>query len=514
LVALSLLLLTGCASLPKSVGPMPVPRGAESIAASQSLPASSLGQWPADLWWQAYGDPQLDALVAEGLTNSPDVAVAAARLRKATAFASQARAASLPTLDAQGSVSEAKQSYNTGFPPQFIAFLPHGWNDEGQLDLTLGFDPDFWGRNRAALAAATSERQAVAVEAQAAALVLSTSIVQTYADFGAALVLRDGRAAALTSRTATQSLFAQRLGQGLETRGSLRTADAQADSARADLAAADQALLLRRHQLAALLGAGPDRGLTIAAPHLAALGTRGLPEGVTTALLGRRPDLIAARARLEAAASRVKVARADFYPAVRLNALIGLQALGLGKLFNGGSTYGNVGPAISLPLFHGGALHGAYRGARADYDLAVADYDKLVLTAYQQVADAVTTRSLVARQLDYVRSAVAANEDAYSVAQARYRAGLSNYLNVLTVEDRLLDARVALALRDAAYRSADIGLVRALNGSFAVTAAQTGGAQQLTPAPFVAPPAPSNPLSPTQSLPSPAPATRKDSPHD
>ena len=462
-------LLAGCVAVPDT-SPRPEPRAVSSIAASQSLPASDQAQWPADNWWQAYGDPQLDALEAEGLANSPDVAAAIARLRKAQALAQQAGAALLPTLDGSGTVGYTKQSYNVGFPPQYVAFIPHGWNAEGQLDLTAGFDLDLWGKNRAALAAATSERQAVAVETRQAALMLATSIAQAYADLGAAIELRDNRQAALDTRTASQGLIGQRLREGLETRGSLRTEQAQAFSARAELTAAEQAVLLRRHALAALLGAGPDRGLAITPPHLAPLGTHDLPAGVTTALLGRRADIVAARARVEEQASRIKVARADFYPDLRVNGLVGVQSLGLGQLLTSGSTYGTVGPVLSLPLFHGGELRAAYRGARADYDLAVADYDRTVLNAYQQVADAVTTRSYAARQLDEARAAASASEEAYNIAMQRYRGGLSTYIDALTVEDQLVLARQALAMADAAYRSSDIALVRALGGGFAADA--------------------------------------------
>ena len=128
--------------------------------------------------------------------------------------------------------------------------------------------------------------------------------------------------------------------------------------------------------------------------------------------------------------------------------------------------FGSVGPAISLPIFHGGALQGQYRGARATYDEAVASYDKTVLAAYQEVADAATMRRMLDQRLIDAQSAVAATQDAYVVAQKRYRGGLSTYLEVLTVEDQLLAARQALAGLRASAFSTDIALVRALGGGF------------------------------------------------
>jgi NodT family efflux transporter outer membrane factor (OMF) lipoprotein len=193
----------------------------------------------------------------------------------------------------------------------------------------------------------------------------------------------------------------------------------------------------------------------------------GLPEGVTTDLVGRRPDIAAARERAQAEASRVKAARADFFPALRLDALFGFQSLGLDALFQKASSYGRVGPALSLPIFHGGELQGRYAGARAAYDEAVANYDRTVLAAYQQVADAVTSQRATSRRLADARAALAASQDAYDIARQRYEGGLSNYLDVLLVQDRLLQARLALAALNADLRSIDIALIRALGGGFA-----------------------------------------------
>jgi NodT family efflux transporter outer membrane factor (OMF) lipoprotein len=302
---------------------------------------------------------------------------------------------------------------------------------------------------------------------------LAAGIASAYVDLDRLHAERDVRQGELDVRTATQNLVSQRRANGLETRGSTRQADAEVANARNALSAADEQIALRQHQIAALIGAGPDRGLAVARPALAATVSRDLPEGVTTDLVGRRPDVAAARARVEAAASRIRVARADFYPAIRLTALFGVQALGLGQLFDGDSTYGRVGPAVSLPVFHGGAIQGRYRGARASYDEAVASYDQTVVAAYQQVADAVTSQRAAGERLVQARAARAAAQDAYDIARLRYEGGLSNYLDVLTVQDRLLQSRLAVAGLEASLRSLDIALVRALGGGFTAPPART-----------------------------------------
>ncbi|MEJ7927882.1 efflux transporter outer membrane subunit [Sphingobium sp. AN641] len=459
----TMLHLAACASIP-DVGPRPGLRAADTVAASQSLtPASA--QWPQDSWWIGYGDAQLSDLIAEGLQGSPDLAAAAARFRQATAYAQQAGAALLPTLDAQGDVSLEKQSYNNGFPRNF---LPQGWQDTGQAALRLDFDLDLWGRNRAALAAATSQAVAAQIDARQARLLLTTGIATAYADLAQLHAVRDIAQSALIIRTATRKQVDDRVSAGLDTRGDLRQADSGASAARADLAAADEAIALRRNQIAALIGAGPDRGLAITRPTLAALAPRGLPAGVTTDLVGRRPDIAAARARAQAAASRIRVARADFFPAINLSALVGMQSLGLDNLVKSGSTFGSVGPAVSLPIFRGGALAGQYRGARADYDEAVADYDRAVVEAYRDVADVLTSQQMLGRRLAESRAALAAAEDAYAIARKRYEGGLSTYIAVLTIEEKLLQARQAVATLDSRAFALDVALVRALGGGFAV----------------------------------------------
>jgi NodT family efflux transporter outer membrane factor (OMF) lipoprotein len=325
---------------------------ADTIEASQSFAARGNTAWPPDQWWRLAGDPQLTALIEEGLANSPQVAAAVARVRRAEAEAQRVGAARLPTINAEAEGGLRRQSGNNGIPAQF---LPDGWKDYGQTSLSFGFDLDLWGRNRAAYAAATSETRAAVVDAAQASLVLSVAITAAYAELGRHYRERDNAAAMLANRRATRDLVAQRQRNGLDNLTSLRRADSEVALAEQNLAAVEENIGLRRNQLAALLGAGPDRGRSITRPPLAPSTPAWVPEGVTTDLLGRRPDIVAARERVEAAASRIKAARAGFFPSINLRALIGFQSLGLGNLVDSGSLFGSVGPAISLPIFQGRA---------------------------------------------------------------------------------------------------------------------------------------------------------------
>jgi NodT family efflux transporter outer membrane factor (OMF) lipoprotein len=465
---LPLAVLSACATMPH-MDPAPTIATPDRFAAEQTLAGTATTAWPDADWWSGYRDPQLDGLIAEALAGTPDLAAAAARVRQADAYSEQAKAALLPTLDASGNAGLNKQSYNNGIPP---AFVPHGWQDTGQVSAKLGFDLDLWGRNRAAYAAARSDADAARLDYAQASLVLSTNIADAYADLARLFAERSVQVSALGIRQQTEKLTSDRVDSGLDTQAELKQARSAVPAARADLAATDEQIGLTRNRIAALLGKGPDRGLAIAAPA-ALVQARGIPQDVTTNLIGRRPDVVAARIRVEAEASRIKVARADFYPAVNLSAVFGFQSLGLDNLLKGGSTYGSAGPAISLPIFHGGELQGRYRSARASFDEAVANYDRTVTDAYRQVADAVTSQRALATRLSESQAALTEARGAYDVAKLRYEGGLSRFTDVLTAQDRVLQAQRSVADLQARAFTLDVALVRALGGGFAAPTPST-----------------------------------------
>ena len=467
---LAVLCLGACAALPVAGKSVPMlaapPLAAERTLAGQGAHAN-VAKWPAEDWWHALGDPQLAALVDEGLAGSPSVAMAAARYRNALGMAGQARGDTLPSLDVGAKAGYSAQSYNIGYPKEFLSLARlHGLRANGELTGRLSFDPDLWGRNRAALAAATSEARAAALDLAEARLMLASGIASAYVDLARLEAEADLHRSLFEAAQAAQALMAQRLANGLENRGGLRLADANAAAASAELAAANQAIAVRRHQLAALLGAGPDRGLAITRPRLPTTLVAGLPAGITTELVGRRPDIAAARARAEAAALRVKVARADFFPAINLGALVGVQSLGLANLVTGDSVFGNAGPAITLPLFRGGEIKGRYHSAKAGHEAALAQYDEAVVAAYQQVADAVTSRAALEQQLADSHRALAAAQEVLDITVLRYQGGLTTRLDALAREQELLQARIKSAELVTAVRSADIALIVALGGGF------------------------------------------------
>ena len=188
-----------------------------------------------------------------------------------------------------------------------------------------------------------------------------------------------------------------------------------------------------------------------------------MPASVPLDLLGRRPDVVAARWRAEAARHAIDTAKAEFYPNINPTAFAGFQAMGTGNLLDAASRMAGIGPAISLPIFHGGALNANLAGRRADADLAVSDYNQSVLDAVRQVADALDGPRLLDQERGEQRQARAAIEAAYDLAVKRHKAGMGNYLSVLIAQTGVLtQARLDTDLRIRAYQlDADLAYARA-----------------------------------------------------
>jgi NodT family efflux transporter outer membrane factor (OMF) lipoprotein len=457
-------LLTACAP---NLGPLPRLAKPESFAAAKSFDVPAV-DWPSDDWWTAYADPQLDALIAEALKGSPDLRIAEARVREAEAVSEQVGSNRFPQLSASGSVDETRISQSLGLPPSVSSFLPNGFHVMTQAGANLSYQLDFFGKTRAALTAATSDAEAARADRAAARLELTIDVATAYADLVRLMEDRDSAAEAVRVRQDTLKLVGDRRRNGLETRGEYSEQNATVSAAQAQVEAFDLQILQKRHEVAALLGEGPDRGLEIrrSVRTTVQLHPYGLPSELALNLIGRRPDIIAARLRAEAARQRIKSAKADFYPNINLAASFTSISLNDQNPLKHNFTLAQVGPAVTLPIFTGGQTEGAYRGARAEYDEAAATYDKTIATALKEVADALAGERSLQTQLADQRASLAADEDAYAVAKLRYQGGLSPYLNVLTAENTVLQQRQTVVNLAVQSLSFDLALVHALGGGY------------------------------------------------
>jgi len=433
-------------------------QAARSISGARFSPEA----WPGADWWKSLGDPQLDALIGEALADSPSIRLARARVERANALAEAAGAPRRPQVNAAANPSYQRFSENFIYPP------PYGgnWYWQNQATLNFSYDFDFWGKNAAVYAAALGQVKAAQADAYAARLVLSSAIARAYVQLAHAFDLLRLARDTLAQRDKVLALVQHRVASGLDSRLELKQAEAEIPAARERIVQIEETIALTRNQLAALAGAGPDSGLKIARPRLAAPKGALLPSKLPADLIGRRPDVIASRWRVEAAARDIDAARARFYPDINVAAFVGLQSLGWSNFIHSGSAIAGVGPALSLPIFDGGALRGNLGARDADYDAAVEQYNQTLSDALREVADQLVAFRSVERQRPQVKAGLAAAQEAYDLALTRYKAGLSNFLSVLSAESQVIAQRSLVADLRARELDASINLAHALGGGY------------------------------------------------
>ncbi|EWM50172.1 efflux transporter, outer membrane factor (OMF) lipo, NodT family protein [Bordetella holmesii 41130] len=348
---------------------------------------------------------------------------------------------------------------------QYPAPLGGSVVSDNRMALDFSYELDFWGKNRSRLQAAVSRRDAAQADAQAARTMLARSVVRSYLNLQNAFAQRDVIKRVIAQRDDVWKLTQDRRQAGLDTAVEVKQAESAAAAARVDLTQVETTIAQLRNQLAALTASSAAQMQSITAVVLQAPDGI-LPHALPLELLGRRPDVVAARWRAQAARHEIDSAKAEFYPNVNIAAFAGFQALGTNMLFDRFSRTTGVGPAITLPIFHGGELNANLASSRADADLAVSDYNQTVLTAVQQVGDALDALRLIDREKTERRQASQAIEDAYDLAVRRYRSGLGNYLSVLLAQDGVLaQARLLTDLQYRAYQL-DADLAYALGGGY------------------------------------------------
>lgn len=459
IIPVAALVISACAQAPDHL--LSQMKKADDFSSSQSLNSQNKVSWPDNKWWLRYHDQQLNQLMDEALQDSPSLQAAEARLRNMAGVAEQIGAIRSIQVGASASASETKVSY------AYQAYMPpHNWNDYGSVTANFSYDFDFWGKSKASVAAATSDFAAAEAETAAARLMISTSLAQAYAELARLHLNKETAQTAVAIRTKTVELMTNRFNNGLETQGAVKQMQALQANAEAELLAVDESIQLQKNAIAALLGKGPDRGLSIQRPSVQLSDSFGLPENTGINILGHRPDVTAARWRAESAAKRIHVAKAQYYPDVSISGFIGYQAFGLNNLTRTGNDAGSIGPAIYLPLFTGGRLSGQLTSAEATYEEAVANYNSTVTQALHDVADVMTSSKALKARLEKTEEAYQDAKAAYQIADNRYRGGLATYLDVLTAEDAMLNTQRALVNLQSRSFSLDVSLIHALGGGF------------------------------------------------
>ncbi|WP_395399229.1 efflux transporter outer membrane subunit [Pseudoduganella sp. UC29_106] len=343
---------------------------------------------------------------------------------------------------------------------------PAAGNGPNEATLNFSYELDFWGKNEASLQAAIGRKNAAQIDEHATRLVLIVGITQTYLRLSQAHAQLELAQQVLKQREHVLDLTRQRVNAQIDSSVDLKQAAFAIPVAREQIAAAKESIALLQTQLAALTGAGPDRGLTISRPQLQAIKPAGLPSALPSELLARRPDVVAQRWRVETQLQDIKAARAQFYPSFNLAGLIGLQSLGFGKFLQGGSQVSALGAGLSLPIFDGGRLRSSLALRNADYDVAVEQYNQTLVDALRDVVSQLTSIQWLQERAAQQAEALATAKQAYDLAVRRYESGVGNYLQVLAAESQVLSQQRSQIDFDARAFDLDMNLVRALGGGY------------------------------------------------
>ncbi|MGF6378599.1 multidrug efflux system outer membrane protein [Paraburkholderia atlantica] len=427
------------------------------------------GDWPAGQWWSAYGDPQLDSLIARALSSSPTILIAHTRVAQAKSDIDLVRAGTNLQVTALAAVDRQRVSSN-GFlgaysrnEPAIGATGP--WYTEGIVGLGASLDIDIWGKQRAQVEAAIGVHNARLAEVAGIELEMSTDVAQIYYGIQTTYQLIDLLVQLQDVAAFDVNAHATRAARGLEPVTQTELARAQLLATQRQLVAARASVTQLRESLRALLGAGPD-DLSDLRPIALPLPQAALPPTLSYELLARRPDLQALRWYVQSSFDRIDAAKAAFYPSFDIKAFFGLNALHLADLFTHASQQINLIPGLYLPIFDGGRLNANLSSARTVSNTLIAQYNEAVLNAVRDVA--VTGSRL--QDLDQEALLQAEKIDAVSFAQAsaqaHYERGVASRLTAMDARQVVLLERISMLELDGQRLSQAIALSKALGGGY------------------------------------------------
>ncbi|MGZ5050501.1 MAG: efflux transporter outer membrane subunit [Methylobacter sp.] len=471
-----LVLMSGCAWIPPGDKPaefMPAPSMEHALSDTGSAAPHDAGHWPPARWWREFGSPELNDLMDAALKDNIGLKVAAARLRQAQALAQVEGARLLPFLDASAGLETGRFSEN-GFN---VALRGENYFSAFITPMSLRYQFDFWGKNRAALNAALGEAAAESAEQDHALLQLTAAIARSYMHGMALRQQLDLAHDMAKLKSDLLDINKTRFRLGLDSADPVQQANIELEQINKREAGLRDQLALQRNLLARLIGKGPDATQKLFAGTGIGTDRMRLPAKLPLELLSRRPDLAAALHLAGAAAERVKVAKASFLPTIDLTAFIGVNAMRLTKggsslanlLFSGSSFSYGIAPGLRLPLFEGGRLRGELSAQRAEYDGAVELYNATLLQAVQEAADSLSRWRETNAALAAHGRLLSAEQESLNLAQTRFRSGLDDRRTTLNRRHAMLDQEYALKHLQSDQLIAMVDLIEALGGGYANT---------------------------------------------
>jgi multidrug efflux system outer membrane protein len=449
-----MLLATGCTLAPRYTTPAaPVPR---ALPPGADAPGGAVAS---GLPWETFfTDPGLRSVVKLALANSRDLRIASLNVERARAMYRIQRSALLPDVGVQGSGDKFR------VPPKMSSYEPAGVYEEDSVMVgVLSWEVDFFGRLRSLKDQALNQYLATEQAGAAARISLVSAVAQGWVACAADAESLELASEILDSQKASYDLVRASREQGVASDLDLRQAQAQVDGARADRARLQALVAMDRNALDLLAGAPVPADLL---PRRidGTRGTRELAAGLSSDVLLRRPDIMAAEYQLKAATANIGAARAAFFPRIELTGGVGTMASGLSGLFTSGSRAWSFTPQVTVPIFAGGSLMAGLKVAKVDRDVALAQYEMAIQSAFREVANGLAQRSALLEQLQAQQSLVDSLDAARHLSEARQREGLDGLAGVLMAERALEGARQGLAALRLAYQANQITLFKALGG--------------------------------------------------
>jgi len=423
-------------------------------------PAHPSDQLPRMDWWREFADPTLDTLEAKIDSANPDLAAAANRYQQARALESEARSVLFPTVSTQAYTNTDRQSDNR---PLRSASQPDSYHDDF-IGGALNYEIDLWGRVRSAVAAGTAETQALSADLESVRLLLHVRLARDYVALRGEDAQRALLAEAVADYERALQMTTTRFQGGISSALDVAQAQTQLETARAALTDVIDRRSLLEHAIAALTGSIAS-AFSIAPGNLD-LKLPDVPVAMPSTLLERRPDVAAAERNMAAFNAGIGVARAAFFPRISLAAIAGFQSTQGAGLLGAPNRFWAIGPQAALTLFDAGYRRAVVARARAQFDEATNDYRSTVLTAFQEVEDALAENRLLQQELDQQQAARSAAERALALSSNRYENGAVNYLQVVIAQIAALQAQRAALDLQARELEASVNLVRALGGGW------------------------------------------------
>ncbi|MFM2481838.1 efflux transporter outer membrane subunit [Celerinatantimonas sp. YJH-8] len=470
---MSFILISGCASF-QGINSKATIQKPDAVSPEQLKEASK----PLDSkWWQVFQDNQLNWLLDQGTAHSPTLKQADARVRRALASAGEVKSGDRPHIDANADMGYHKWPEDSHYGGGLAG--EHTWDNTANLQFSYHLDlfDRQANRNRQAHANIALSQ----ASAQAARLQLEGNLLRSYIQLTLYYQELDVERARLEQQNHIVRLNQQRLDYGLGSQYDLQQSMALLPITQRRISVLHEQIKLTKNQLMTLAGLPLSQTAQLQRPSLVLTDELHLPQALPIALIGHRPDLVASRWQIVSSARGIDLAKADFYPNINLHAMLGQMMTlgGLSNFFEAKNRTYSVGPALSLPIFDGGARRARLGIATADYDEAIEGYNATLQTALRQVSDEMIRQQSIRQQSQLADLGVDRANQVYTTAQEAFKRGLRDYLHVLDAQSRLFDQEIARATVQSELMRSQVDLAIAMGGG--ITFESTPASLQLLP---------------------------------